>query len=165
MTMPASTKTRTIPMMRSRRTKKPGPRRTPSLSSRHRRAVVRSAEPRMLTVCGIDPSFSGLGIVAIPSNWACSLKRVRRKLLASKPGGPLVDRICDLACDVSTWIDWARGKGSVEVFIEGGIQGTPKGSGASIKMQIELAAVIKHELRRELGIEARVAEQNRDRQS
>jgi 5-methylcytosine-specific restriction protein A len=111
----------------------------------------------MRTVIGIDPSFSGLGLCAIPSDWSCSLDRVFREVLEVKTQ-PLVDRIAKLAIDVCGWVGHFRSRGPVDIWIEGGITGGKFAH--TVRMQIELAACIKHEIWRELGIEVRVAEQS-----
>jgi hypothetical protein len=66
-------------------------------------------------VVGLDLSFTGLGIAAIPGEWdpahPSEWKRIRRVTLTTKTGGPLVARAHALAENVVEWLLWC-GKGS-----------------------------------------------------
>ncbi len=113
----------------------------------------------MFTVFGIDAALPGLGLVAVPSDWALDFSRVRRVTLETTPGPPGPARMGALARDVCRWIKWARGRGQADVWIEGSITNSPD-LAYTVRSQLKLAGVIEEYLWRELGVECGTAEQS-----
>jgi hypothetical protein len=109
-------------------------------------------------VAGLDLSLTGLGLVVVPSDWDLDFGRVRRTVLHTKPNLELVDRIAALAADACEWLAWARNGKPLEVWVEGSITGGRMGN--SVRSQLKLAGVVEHEIRRQLGVVARTAEQS-----
>lgn len=112
----------------------------------------------MVVVIGLDLSLTGLGLVAVPGDWGLDFSRVQRETLQTGPRAAQVDRRAMLADDVVRWVDWARGKNQVEVWIEGSITGRQYAN--TVRSQLMLAGVVAHELRRRLNIDASFAEQS-----
>lgn len=108
-------------------------------------------------VIGIDPSQTGLGIVAVPLDWGQRWELVRAKSFgrplgkhATRP--ELVELAAAIARDVTAWVDWVRGAYGAEqrkvcAFIEGFLS---KGAFGHDRV-IRVASVVEHELRT-LGI-------------
>jgi len=68
---------------------------------------------------GIDPSASGLGLVAVPEDWGCDFGRVKRRTLRRVVPQLVPDKFAgtewakcqgldQLALDVCEWLTWAR---------------------------------------------------------
>lgn len=113
----------------------------------------------MYTVFGIDPSYTGLGIVAVPTDWGLDFSRVRRITLETAAGLPEAARTSALARDACRWIAWARGREQCEVWIEGALNHSP-GLAYSVRSQIKLAGVLEEWIWRELGLVCKTAEQS-----
>lgn len=123
----------------------------------------------MLYSVGIDPSLTGLGLVAIPETWGCDLHRVRTPekngapavLSTDSDDGPLPARRLKLAGNVVKWIDWLRRRPGVEVevWMEGGIA-FGRDIAKTLRSQERIAGAVEDALYRDLGIECMVAEQS-----
>ena len=111
-----------------------------------------------MVVVGVDCSYTGLGLCAVPGDWGLDWSRVRRTVLGTAPvDGPLVARAGALARDACRWIEWACLHHERAVWIEGGL--SRGGKGDSVRTQSRLIGVVEHELYRLFGIVAGHAEQ------
>jgi hypothetical protein len=110
-----------------------------------------------MVIVGVDCSYTGLGLVAVPGDWGLDWRRVKRATLQTKPGVPLVARAGALARDACRWIEWAARHGGLAVYIEGGL--SRGGKGDSVRTQSRLIGVVEHELYRVFGVVAEHAEQ------
>lgn len=107
----------------------------------------------MIFVAG-DLSTRNLGVVAVPSSWSCDFSRVQFDTFeTTAEDGDLVELRDALARDFVAWVRWARGLDEVEVWFEGY---PTRGHVYNLDTLCELGGVIKHELRRELGIVVRM---------
>ena len=114
-------------------------------------------------VLGLDLSYSGLGMCAVPTDWDCELSRVRAETRALRlPRNPTtreqLQRLASLALDVRVF---AVRVGASHVWIEGlPVKGGSKVNGRSLIILGELRAAVRLELLRELGLCAELAEQS-----
>jgi hypothetical protein len=115
----------------------------------------------MFYAVGIDASMTGLGLLAIPGDWGCDLRRVlRAPILGTVPeDGCYPARREKLCRDVVEWVGWLQRKrgADLQVFLEGGI--ISKDSASSVRSQERIAGAVEDALWRHLGIECRTVEQ------
>ena len=111
-----------------------------------------------MIVVGIDASYTGLGLVAIPGDWGLDWSRVKRKTLTTGPGdGPLVSRASALARDVCIWIEWARGPEQIFVCFEAGLSRDVQGD--QVRPLNRLIGAVELDVYRTFGVVPRLFEQ------
>jgi 5-methylcytosine-specific restriction protein A len=109
---------------------------------------------------GIDASLTGLGLAAIPADWALRFERVRRKTFKTGSLWAAPGRMGALARDVCRWIQYVTKPGdTIQVWMEGSITNSPD-LAYSVRSQLKLAGVIEEHLWRLLELECLTAEQS-----
>lgn len=111
-----------------------------------------------MMIVGVDCSYTGLGLVAVPGDWGLDFGRVKRVTLTTGPEtGPLVARAGALTRDACRWVEWARGPEQISIYIEAGLSRASRGD--QVRPLNRLIGVVEHELYKLFGVVPVHAEQ------